>query len=215
MMEKLSIEATRRTITGKQVGALRRQGLLPAIMYGHGFEPAPITLNLRDATRVLNALTSSSLVTINLEGKENAALVREKQRDYIHNVFTHVDFQVVSLTEKLRTSVQIELAGVSPAVRDFNGVLVKSVDSLEVECFPQDLPERIVVDVSSLAKIGDAIFVRDIKLSDKVEVLTDLDEVVVNATSVVEEKEEVTVEAAETEPEVIEKGKKEEEVPEE
>jgi large subunit ribosomal protein L25 len=214
-MEKIAIEATKRTIKGKQVGALRRQGLLPAVMYGHGFESTPITLNLRDATKVLSMTTSSSLVNINLEGKTTSVLVREKQRDYIRGTLRHVDFQVVSLTEKLRTTVEIVLTGTSPAVRDFNGVMVTSVNTLEVECFPQDLPERIIVDVSVLAKIGDAVFVRDVKLSDKVEILTDLDEVIVNVTSVAEEKEEVAAEVVETEPEVIEKGKKEEEEAEE
>ncbi|MBM3153057.1 MAG: hypothetical protein FJZ96_12795, partial [Chloroflexi bacterium] len=103
--------------------------------------------------------------------------------------------------------------GVSPAVKDFNAVLVAGLDSLEVECFPQDLPERIKVDISVLAVIGNGVHVRDIVLSDKVTVLDQPDEMIVLATApkveaVVEEA--VTV-AEEAEPEVIEKGKKEEE----
>ena len=91
-MEKLVINATRRTVIGKQVKALRREGKLPGVIYGHHIEATPITMDLRDATRVLAELTASSIVTINLDGVENAALVREKQRDFIKGMLRHVDF---------------------------------------------------------------------------------------------------------------------------
>ncbi|HMD88177.1 MAG TPA: 50S ribosomal protein L25 [Anaerolineaceae bacterium] len=211
-MEKAVIHATHRTVIGKQVGALRREGKLPAVMYGHHIDSTPITLDLRDATRILSGLTSSSLVTIELDGKEHAALIREKQRDYIRGTLKHVDFQILSLTEKLRTTVSIELTGLAPAVKDFNGVVVTGVNELEVECLPQDLPERIIVDISNLNKIGDGLYIRDIKLSDKISILEDQDEMVVLITAPAAEEvvEEVAVPGAE-EPEVIEHGKKEEE----
>lgn len=211
-MEKAVIHATHRTVIGKQVGALRREGKLPAVMYGHHIDSTPITLDLRDATHILSGLTSSSLVTIELDGKEHAALIREKQRDYIRGTLKHVDFQILSLTEKLRTTVSIELTGLAPAVKDFNGVVVTGVNELEVECLPQDLPERIMVDISNLSKIGDGLYIRDIKLSDKVSILEDQDEMVVLITAPAAEEvvEEAVVPGAE-EPEVIEHGKKEEE----
>jgi len=211
-MEKAVIHATRRTVTGKQVGALRREGKLPAVMYGHHIDSTPITLDLRDATHILSGLTSSSLVTIELDGKEHAALIREKQRDYIRGTLKHVDFQILSLTEKLRTTVSIELTGLAPAIKDFNGVVVTGFNRVEVECLPQDLPERILVDISNLNKIGDGLYIRDIVLSDKVVILEDKDEMVVLITAPAAEEvvEEVAVPGAE-EPEVIEHGKKEEE----
>lgn len=212
-MDKVVLQASPRSVIGKQVRALRRSGQLPGILYGSNMEPTPISMDAHNATRTLAKLTSSSLVTIELEGKEYPALVREKQRNFVKNVLLHVDFQTVSTTEKLRANVSIELFGVSPAVKDFNAVLVAGLDSLEVECFPQDLPERIKVDISVLAVIGNGVHVRDIVLSDKVTVLDQPDEMIVLATApkveaVVEEA--VTV-AEEAEPEVIEKGKKEEE----
>jgi len=212
-MDKVVLQASPRSVIGKQVRALRRSGQLPGILYGSNMEPTPISMDAHNATRTLAKLTSSSLVTIELEGKEYPALVREKQRNFVKNVLLHVDFQTVSTTEKLRANVSIELFGVSPAVKDFNAVLVAGLDSLEVECFPQDLPERIKVDISVLAAIGNGVHVRDIVLSDKVTVLDQPDEMIVLATApkveaVVEEA--VTV-AEEAEPEVIEKGKKEEE----
>ncbi len=212
-MEKAVLNATLRTVKGKKVGAMRREGNLPAILYGHNFESTAITLNLRDASRTLHGLTASSLVYINLEGKEHAALVREKQRDYLRNVMKHVDFQIVSLTEKIRAKVAIVLEGISPAVKDFNGVIISEMDALEVEALPQDLPEKIVLDLAKLQKIGDHYTVKDIVLSDKVHVHANPDEVVVNVTFAKEE-EAVVAPAAETlagEPEIIEKGKKEEE----
>ncbi|MEW6093911.1 MAG: 50S ribosomal protein L25, partial [Chloroflexota bacterium] len=210
----------KRSVTGKQVRALRRAGELPGIIYGHNMQPVNISMDAHDASLVLGRTTASSLITIDLEGKEYPTLVREKQRNPVKNVFVHVDFQAVSLTEKIRAKVGIQLTGLSPAVKDFNAVLVTGFNELEVEGFPQDLPQRIVVDISGILTIGDGIYVRDIVVSDKVKVLDDGNEMLVLATApkaeVVEEVvPEVEVVEEGAEPEVIEKGKKEEEAPEE
>jgi large subunit ribosomal protein L25 len=216
IMDKVVLNAVTRTVTGKQVGVLRREGKLPAVMYGHHFDSTPITLDMREATKLLNSVTSSSIVTISLDGKEHATLVREKQKDYLRNSLKHVDFQVVSLTEKIRTNVAVELVGIAPAVKDFNGVLVTGLSEIEVECFPQDLPDRYVIDLVNLAKIGDAIYVKDVVISEKVTILDDPQELIVHITHpVVDEVVVEEVVAGLEEPEVIEKGKKEEELPEE
>ncbi len=212
IMEKVVIKAERRQVTGKKVRALRRQGKLPAVLYGHRFEPTPVTLDKKSASRILHHVTSSSLVTIELDGTEHATLVRDKQRDFILGDLLHVDFMVVSMTETLRAMVGIEISGNAPAVKDHNGVLITGLTELEVECLPQDLPERIVVDISNLKEIGDGIHVRDIHLSDKVRVLSDPEEMVVIITTMAPEvvEEEVLVEEAAEEPKVIERGKREE-----
>jgi large subunit ribosomal protein L25 len=212
-MEKVVLKAARRAVIGKQVRAIRRQGQLPGVMYGHHFDTAVISLDLHTATIALAGLSSSSLVYIDLDGSEHAALVREKQRDYIRGTLKHIDFQVVSLTEKIRAKVTIDLAGTSPAVKDLNGVVVTGLNELEVECFPQYLPERFIIDVSRLAKIGDGIYVRDLKTSADVEVLANPDDMLVIVTMGVGEEVEAGAAGIE-EPEVIEKGKKEEEAPE-
>jgi len=170
-MEKLVITAEKRTTIGKKVNALRREGKLPGIIYGHKYEPTAIIMDQKEATRVLNQATSSSVVIVNLEGKEVAALVREKQRDYLKNRYLHIDFQAVSLTERIRTYVNIELTGVAPAVKDFSGVVVEGVTAVEVEALPGDLPERFVIDISVLKEIGDSILVSDIEIPEKVELL--------------------------------------------
>ena len=215
-MEKVVLKATPRTATGRQVAALRRSGLLPAVIYGHNVSPISISLEGREAGRVLGRLSSSSLITIDLDGKEYPSLVREKQQNYIKRNLIHVDFMVVSLTEKIRAKVGILLTGNSPAVTDFNAMLINGLNELDVEAFPQDLPESITVDIATLVKIGDGIHVRDIVLSDKVQVMDSPDEMIVLATAPAKEEVEevVTPEAVVleegAEPEVLEKGKKEE-----
>ncbi len=207
-MEKMVISAEKRSTIGKKVGVLRREGKLPGVIYGHKFEPTAIIMDLKEATRVLNQATSSSIVTVTLEGKEIASLVRERQRDYLRNRFIHIDFQAVSLTEKIRAAVNIEFTGVAPAVKDFNGVVVDGLNSVEVEALPTDLPERFILDISVLKEIGDSILVKDLVVPANVEVLTPEDEMLILITSPAGEEEEVTTDE-ELEPEVIEKGKKE------
>lgn len=211
MMEKVVLHATRRTVTGKKVGVLRREGLLPAVLYGHKVESTPITLPLKETQHAMASLTGSSLIYVELEGKENAVLVREKQRDFLRGTLRHVDFQVVSLTEKIHADVNIVLSGVSPAVKDYNGVVVEGVTSVEVECLPTELPERFIIDISNLKRIGDGIYVRDLVVSEKVAILEEPEEMVV-IISASEQEEAVETEGAAAEPEVVQKGKKEEEV---
>ena len=213
-MNKVVLKASKREVTGKQVKALRREGKLPGVIYGRHVEtPVSVILDLREASLALARVSSSSLVTIEVGGVEYPSLVREKQRDFIKNRLLHVDFLAVSLDEKLTAWVGIELTGLSLAVKDFNAVLVTGLEEIEIECFPADLPERIVLDIGALAKVGDNIHVRDLVISNKVKILTHGEEMLVIATAPkVEEAAEVAAPSAvAVEPDVIEKGKKEEE----
>jgi large subunit ribosomal protein L25 len=222
-MEKVVLKATRREVVGKQVKALRREGKLPAVIYGRHTEPVNINLDAHIAAIALAKVTSSSLVTIDVEGTQYPALVREKQRDYIKNRLLHVDFMAVSLTEKLRTKVRVHFVGVSGAVKDFNAVMVHNLEELEVECLPTDLPERIDLDISAMAKPGDGVRVREVKVPDSIRLLDDPDTMVAVATFAKVEEEVAAVPGAEaavvtptaTEPELsVERGKKEEEADE-
>ena len=202
-MEKVVLKASKRNVTGKKVGALRRAGKLPAVLYGHKIDSTPITLEALETSLLLSRLTSSSLVTISLDSKEYPTLVREKQRHPVKSHLLHLDFQALSLTEKTHAMVGIELSGTAPVVKSHNAVLVSSLTELEVEALPQDLPERVVVDISVLAEPGDSIHVRDIRLPGEVEILTNPDEVIVSAMAakveVVEVPEEEVAELAEAE----------------
>ncbi|MDP2776090.1 MAG: 50S ribosomal protein L25, partial [Anaerolineales bacterium] len=192
-MEKVVLKANKRDVTGKQVKALRRAGILPAVIYGRHVEPIAISLEAHTASLTLAKLTSSSLVTLDVDGAEFTAIVREKQRNFIKGVLTHIDFLALDLTEKIRTKVRLTYVGVSPAVKDYSAVLVHRLDALEVECLPVDLPERITVDISSLKEIGDNIHVGDIVVpnAERVLVLDDGDEIAIIATLVKENAADV------------------------
>ncbi len=219
MGERALLKAERRTVIGKKVKQLRRQGKLPGVVYGKVLdEPVPVMLDYKEAARVLRGVTGSEILDLELEGQTLPVLVREKQRDFIKGTLLHVDFQAVSMTETIWAEVPIELEGEAPAVKNYGAVLVQSLDVLEVEALPGDLPERIVIDLSALEEIGDMITVADLVLPPSVKVMADPDEAIVVATAPRTEEEvegAETTEITEAEPEVIEKGKKEEEEEEE
>lgn len=209
-MNEIVLKAQKRKVLGKQVKQLRREGKLPGVIYGHKVEPFAITLDAHEAARILPSVTSSQLVVVDVEGQNHTTLVREKQRHPVQGNFIHIDFQEVSLTEKLKASVELVLIGDAPAVKNFNGVVVSGMEALEVECLPQDLPGRFTVDISGLTEIGSAIYVRDIQAPPNVEILTNPSETIVVVTAPVSEVEAEAV-AGPAEPEVIERGKKQEE----
>lgn len=213
-MEEIKLNASKREIIGKQVKALRRQGKLPAVVYGRRISAFPISLDMKEASRIIDRAASSALITLDVDGENYYVLIREKQRNPVLGTLRHVDFQAVLLTDKVRASVALASTGEAPAVDAYFGILVYSLEQLEVECLPRDLPESIEIDLSALKEIGDAIHVRDLVLPSRIEVLNDPDEMVVVVTApvveaVVEAGEEIAVEGVE--PEVIERGKREEE----
>lgn len=216
-MEKIVLAATHRDVIGKKVKTLRRDGKLPAVLFGHGVDSTPIVLDLKESTKILSSVGSSTLVIIDLEGKEYTALVRERQRDIIYRTLTHIDFQALSMTETVRTRVPVHIGEQEvPAVIEFGAIINTGLDMLEIECLPKDLPERIVIDVSRLFEIGDSILVKDLTLPAGIEVLDDPDTLIVVASAPIsdEELEEVIEEVEDLEgfePEVIEKGKTEDE----
>ncbi len=218
-MEDIVLQASHRSVIGKQVKALRREGKLPAVIYGHHIEPISIVMDLKETSKSLTGLAPSALVTVEVEGTPHRALVREKQRNKLTGMLLHVDFLAVSMTEKLRAQVYIDITGVAPAIKDFDGVLVTGMDEVEVECLPKDLPERLVVDISTLAKIGDGIYVRDLVVPEGVKILEEPETMVALITAQAAVEEEVAPVVAEEgvteEPEIIEHGKKEEEGEEE
>ena len=210
-MEKIILKAAKRQIPGKQVKALRREGKLPAVIYGHRIESTPIVLDAAIALPKLSLLTSSTTVIIDLDGEEYPAIVREKQRDPVKRFLTHLDFQVISLTEKMRAKVSIELSGVAPAEKAASAVILSGLNELEVESLPQDLPERFIVDIAGLAEIGDTIRVQDIPKLHGVAILNDPEEVIVTASAPTVERvvEEAAAEEAAPEGSAASSEKKE------
>ncbi|MBX3046305.1 MAG: 50S ribosomal protein L25 [Anaerolineales bacterium] len=189
-MERFTLKASKRDVVGKKVAQLRREGKLPAVLYGrHVDKPIAVTLDRGETSKVMKRINYSSLVLIDLDGEEHNVLVRDFQVDAILRELTHVDFLVVSLTETVRAEVSVVLEGKSPVITNLGGLLVNGLEHVEVEALPQDLPERFIVDVSGLENFGDGIFVRDLVVPANVTVLSDPDELLVVANAPVTEAE--------------------------
>jgi large subunit ribosomal protein L25 len=216
-MATLVLKADPRTVLGKQVKAMRRAGQVPAVLYGAGVEPTPIVLDAREATRILARTTGATLIDLEVNGETHKVLVRETQRHSIRRDLRHVDFLKVAMDQLIRAEVPIELTGEAPAVKTLGGVLVAGIPAVEVEALPANLPDRIQVDLSVLAKIDDTITVADLSLAQGVRILNDSTDVIVHVIYMAEEVLEAPKEAVATtaEPEVISRPTKEGEEEEE
>ncbi|HHX09385.1 MAG TPA: 50S ribosomal protein L25 [Chloroflexi bacterium] len=212
--EETNIKIEKRKVTGKQVSQLRRQGLLPGVVYGHKVESYPIQMEAHSTSLMMKKITPTTLINLDLDGKKTKAIVRDRQLDVVTGELLHIDFLAISMTEKLKASVAIELIGEAPVLDEVAGALInQTLNELEIEALPNELPERIEVDLSGIVTAEDVITVGELKLGDKITILTPADEVIVSVGYVAEEAEEepAEVEELDVEPEVLEKGKKEEE----
>ena len=192
-MDKVKLSAARRTRIGKKVAQLRREEKVPAILYGKSIEtPIPVTLDLAETSKALREASASTLITVDVEGEELTTLVRDYQIDFIRGTLQHVDFLVVSLTETVRATVTVVIDGEAPIIVEEGGLLVTGLDAVEVESLPQNLPERFLVDVSTLESFGSTLLVKDLDVPPDVTILSDPEELLVVATApAVEEVEEV------------------------
>lgn len=207
--EEIIIKAEKRTVKGKQVSQLRRAGILPGVIYGHKVDTQAIQMDRHTVSQQLSRITPTTLVTIDVTGDNIKAFVRDRQRDVLHGQLTHLDFLAVSMTEKMRAAVSLELTGEAPVLANPIYLLNHSLNEIEIECFPQDMPERVLVDVSGIKNPEDEITIADLKLGENVTILTDQSEVIVSVGYIAaEEVETPTFEGAAGEPSVLEKGKK-------
>ncbi|RLC90826.1 MAG: 50S ribosomal protein L25 [Chloroflexi bacterium] len=208
IMEQLKLQAMPRTAIGKQVKQLRREGLLPGIIYGHSIEPLAVQFDAREARSIADQAGSSSLINVYIAGTPTpySVIIRDVQWDYLKRTLIHLDLQALSMTEKVRIPISINLVGTAAAVEELGGVLLHLVNEVDVECLPSALVPAIDVDISNLTQIGDSISVKDLVVPEGIEILTDAEETVVQISAVVEEaeeKEEFAVEAEAGDVEVI------------
>lgn len=213
-MEEIQLQANKRTIVGKQVNALRREGLIPAIVYGGKEEPIPVELDAKDAIKILNETSTSTLITLKVGKANHRVLLRDIQYDVIRRFPIHVDFLRVEMDTAIRTTVPIDFIGEAPGVKEQGGVLVTGLDELEIEALPSDLPDKVTVDLEVLEEIDSMITVADVFVGKGVEVLTEPEEVIAHIVyQEIEEIEEEEVEAvveAPVEPELVERARHEE-----
>jgi large subunit ribosomal protein L25 len=152
---------------------------IPAVLYGKGTENVLVSVKDRDFQDIFSQVGESAIFKLSLEGQdERNVIIKEVQRDILSGKPIHADFYQVRMDEEIEAMVEVEFVGEAPAVKELGGVLVKNVDEIEVECLPGDLPPKIMVDVSELKTFDDHIYVKDLKVSDRVELLVDPETVV-------------------------------------
>lgn len=200
--QRITLQATPRTMLGREVRVLRREGKVPANVYGKNQPSTAVTLNQKEFSKLYSNAGETTLIDLSIEGEKagRPVLIREVSRHPVTNAIVHVDFQQVSLKEKVTAMIPVESMGESEAVKG-GAVLVVVHSELEVEALPTDLPEQFEIDLSKLNAIGDDIKVSDLVFDrSKVTLTLEDDEVLATLQAQAEEVvEEVTAEPAEVE----------------
>jgi large subunit ribosomal protein L25 len=193
-MTKIALKSQKRELFGRKVKRLRKEGLIPANIFGNKIESHAVSVDSKEFSDIFKKAGETQI--IDLDGK--SVLVSNLQSDPISGEVIHIDFRQVSLTEKIEAKIPVEVEGESPAEKQNLGTVVQQIHEVEVEALPSDLPEKIIVDISILAEVDQAIYVKDLKVDSKVVVKTDSESIVVKVEApTVEEVVEVapTVEA--------------------
>jgi large subunit ribosomal protein L25 len=217
-MEQIELRAETRTVFGRKVGGLRKSGLVPATLYGPRTEPLSLQVSERELDRVLSRAGTNRLVSVWIDDakKPRMTLARDVQIDPTSHSILHFDLYQVVMTEKITADIPLTFVGEAPAVAKKAGLLVRSLDSIQVHCLPDHLGETIEVDVSVLEDKDQSILVGDLQASDDIEILTSPEEVVVIVLPLREIEEPVVEEELElAEVEVISEAEEVEEEPRE
>lgn len=187
----MELLVAKRTLTGKKVHTLRKQSVIPGVVYGKHLSSS--TIIQFDKNSFLKAYKHAGESTpVDLTGDEtHLVLIHQIDVDPVTDMVTHVDFLAVKADEKVQASVAVVLVGTSPVERDGLGRVQLVKDHVIVEAFPRDLPHDIKVDVSGLATLQDGIFVRDLVVSDKVSIEEEADQIIVSVVALEDEPEEV------------------------
>jgi large subunit ribosomal protein L25 len=179
-MASVQIDVEQRAVMGKKVKALRRQGMIPAHLYGHGIDSLALQAPATIVSTLLRTAERNQIIDLKIGGEPQtrSVMLRGVQRNPVTDDLLHIDFFQISLTEKLSANVPLNFIGEAPAVQVFSGILLHQIDHVSVEALPADLPGHIDVDVSTLDVLEASLFVRDLVLPPNVEMLSDPDQVV-------------------------------------
>ncbi|XOU95030.1 MAG: 50S ribosomal protein L25 [Candidatus Kerfeldbacteria bacterium] len=171
-MKTMTLTAEAREVLGKKVDHLRKEGKIPAVLYGHGSKNINLTLDLKSFITIFKVAGSSSLIDLQVgDQKPTKVLIHDFQKNVVTDEYIHVDFQQVDMKKKLTAEVILEFVGESKAVKENGGVLYKSLDKVKIECLPENLVHEIKVDISALETFENRITVKDLKLPEGVEVI--------------------------------------------
>lgn len=172
------LKAKSRTELGRKVGALRRAGFLPAVIYGEGVPSQSIAVLHKDFEKAYKKAGESTLVKLDVDGKAYNVLIHDITYDPLKGTSLHADFYAVRMDKEIRTKVPVEFVGESLAVKNDGGILVKVLQEIEVEALPQDLPHELKADLSRLDTLQSRLLVKDIPLPQGVKIHIDPEEVV-------------------------------------
>lgn len=207
----IEIKAVKRGVSGKGVQALRKDGLMPAVVYGPKQEATPIEMNQREFAKALDKAGESTVISLSVDGEAHNVLIHDVDYDPVTNVARHADFYAIVKGQKVTVEIPLTFVGESPAVKQ-GGNLVKALHEIEIEADPMSLPHELTVDISSLVEMNSHIVAKDIVLPAGVSLVTAEDEVVATVVLAKEEEEAPVagpdMSAIETS---VERGKKEEE----
>jgi large subunit ribosomal protein L25 len=212
-MKEIELSAQSREIGTKNVLNRNRQGgLIPSIVYGQKETPVPVWVKEREFMKALHTERGMNvLIKLNIGSDAKTVLIKEIQRNVLTERPIHVDFHIISLKEKTEVSVPLRSVGEAPGVKSGDGVLEHVLREIRVRCLPTQIPDSIDVDISAL-NTGQGITVKDLPPMEGVEILSDPDAIIVHVMAPTKiEEAPVVAEATAAEPEVIAKGKKEEE----
>ena len=220
-MKEIVLHAnTRKVGTKGELNAIRNEGMIPAVAYGGKKNNIPIVVPIvvkeKDFTNTIHTHQGMNvIISLNIKGEKETrtVIVKEVQQDPISEDYIHIDFQEISLKEKIEVEVPIGVVGLAPGVQEEGGVLDQVVREIGIKCLPTKIPDKIVIDVSQL-NIGDTLTIADLQIPRDVEVLEDRDKIVASVippTILEEPKPEEALAEEMQEPEVIGKGKKVEE----
>lgn len=213
-MSELTLQAMTRTASGRKLKALRQEKKIPAILYGKN-KNVSVSVPHIAFEKLYKQAGESTLVNLVVDEKDQSkVIIQDVQRDPVSDGILHVDFYQVQMDEKLKTNIALHFIGTAPAEKTFGGVIVKSKNELTVECYPQDLTDKFDVDLSVLEKMEDVIKVKDLKVSEKITILDDAEEIIASVAEPRSEAEIASLNEAVQEDvakvEVVEKPKKEE-----
>lgn len=199
-----ALQATTRTVTGKAVKQLRRDGKLPAVVYGHNRASLSLLLDTLTFAKLYREAGTSTLVDLTINSEKSVkVLIQEVKEHPIRRTPQHADFYVVNLKEKLRTSIGLTFTGTADAVEILEGSINHVKDEVEVECYPQDLVAEILVDISSLKTFDDVIRISDLTLPKGIEILDEAEEVIASVTEPRSEADMAELDTAIQAPEVV------------
>ena len=192
-MKREELRLSKRDIRGKKVKFLRRQGITPANLYGPKMESIALQAETPVLERLIAKVGRNAMITLRFDRKPRLVMIRDIQRDPLTDALLHIDLFQVEATHKVTVEIPLAFLGEAPAAKSSQAMMIQNLTSLHVEGLPTDLPRRIEVDLSVLTEIGQAIHVGEIPVDDKLEVLTDPDQVVVHIEEVRAPVEEVEV----------------------